>query len=185
MFPSASLLSAILLALSVSASPIPLSNGTKTASDSVLPFNINLNISAGMTLPKMDRMRAASLMQRAQDMHDGNNSTNSTSEDTKGKRAASFNVANSGVAYTASVGIGSPSTSYTLLLDTGSSNTWVGAGKKYAMTSSSSNTGNTVSLAYGSGQMSGNECAFSHIIWLIHANIGRQTLTRSRFLPDS
>jgi hypothetical protein len=31
------------------------------------------------------------------------------------------------VTYTASVGVGSPATDYTLLIDTGSSNTWVGA----------------------------------------------------------
>ncbi len=48
------------------------------------------------------------------------------------------------VTYTASVGVGSPVTDYTLLIDTGSSNTWVGADKKYNRTSTSKNTGKSV-----------------------------------------
>lgn len=67
------------------------------------------------------------------------------------------------MAYTISVGIGSPPTSYELLVDTyvriarlsssicwfiywfsGSSNTWVGANKPYVSTSTSSDTGNSV-----------------------------------------
>lgn len=46
--------------------------------------------------------------------------------------------------YTASVGVGSPATEYTLLIDIGSSNTWVGAEKKYKKTSTSKNTGKSV-----------------------------------------
>ena len=49
-----------------------------------------------------------------------------------------------GVTYTASVGVGSPATDYTLLIDTGSSNTWVGAQKKYKKTSTSKDTGKGV-----------------------------------------
>jgi hypothetical protein len=69
------------------------------------------------------------------------------------------------VSYTASVGIGSPATqcestvqcfpsatqprlcvlsSDTLLIDTGSSNTFVGAGKAYSKTRTSTDTGNSV-----------------------------------------
>jgi hypothetical protein len=55
------------------------------------------------------------------------------------------------------VGVGSPSTDYTLLIDTGSSNTWVGAGTKYTPTSTSTNTHNTVQVSYGSGSFSGTE----------------------------
>lgn len=49
-----------------------------------------------------------------------------------------------GVTYTTSVGVGSPATQYTLLIDTGSSNTWVGAGKAYVKTSTSKSTGQKV-----------------------------------------
>ena len=48
------------------------------------------------------------------------------------------------VTYTASVGVGSPATDYTLLIDTGSSNTWVGAQKKYKKTNTSKDTGKSV-----------------------------------------
>ncbi|EIM81431.1 family A1 protease [Stereum hirsutum FP-91666 SS1] len=62
-----------------------------------------------------------------------------------------------GVTYTTSVGVGSPPTQYTLLIDTGSSNTWVGAGKAYVKTSTSKSTGQKVNVSYGSGSFSGTE----------------------------
>jgi cathepsin E len=61
------------------------------------------------------------------------------------------------VDYVASVGVGSPATQYSLLIDTGSSNTWVGAGKAYVKTSTSHTTSDTVAVTYGSGSFSGNE----------------------------
>ncbi|KAF8346604.1 aspartic peptidase A1 [Amanita rubescens] len=66
-------------------------------------------------------------------------------------------VTNQAVIYTASVGVGNPATSYTLIVDTGSSNTWVGANKAFHATSTSHETGDTVSVNYGSGSFSGNE----------------------------
>ncbi|KAI0076323.1 acid protease [Panus rudis PR-1116 ss-1] len=66
-------------------------------------------------------------------------------------------VTDAGVTYTASVGVGTPPTDYTLLIDTGSSNTWVGADKKYVKTSSSQSTGSKVNVSYGSGSFSGTE----------------------------
>ena len=53
-------------------------------------------------------------------------------------------VTDAGVTYTASVGVGNPPTQYTLLIDTGSSNTWVGADKQYVKTSTSKSTGKQV-----------------------------------------
>ncbi|KFY94364.1 hypothetical protein V500_03310 [Pseudogymnoascus sp. VKM F-4518 (FW-2643)] len=55
------------------------------------------------------------------------------------------------------VEIGSPGRQYKLLFDPGSSNTWVGAQKKYEETSTSTKTGDAVAVAYGSGQLSGEE----------------------------
>ncbi|EIW59132.1 acid protease [Trametes versicolor FP-101664 SS1] len=66
-------------------------------------------------------------------------------------------VTDAGVTYTASVGVGSPPTQYTLLIDTGSSNTWVGAGQAYKKTSTSKSTGQSVNVSYGSGSFSGTE----------------------------
>ncbi|OCH92611.1 acid protease [Obba rivulosa] len=66
-------------------------------------------------------------------------------------------VTDAGVTYTASVGVGSPATQYTLLIDTGSSNTWVGADQPYTPTSTSQNTGKSVNVSYGSGSFSGTE----------------------------
>ncbi|TBU39183.1 acid protease [Dichomitus squalens] len=66
-------------------------------------------------------------------------------------------VTDAGVTYTASVGVGSPPTQYTLLIDTGSSNTWVGADQQYVKTSTSKSTGKSVSVSYGSGSFSGTE----------------------------
>ncbi|TDL23166.1 acid protease [Rickenella mellea] len=69
----------------------------------------------------------------------------------------SIDVTDAGVTYTMQVGVGTPPTEYTLLIDTGSSNTWVGAGKKYVQTSSSKKTGDSVSVSYGSGSFKGSE----------------------------
>ncbi|KAH9057469.1 acid protease [Lactarius vividus] len=70
---------------------------------------------------------------------------------------SSIGVTDTGVAYTAEVGVGSPPTHYTLLIDTGSSNTWVGANKEYHQTRTSKSTGESVSVSYGSGSFSGTE----------------------------
>ncbi|KAI0661988.1 acid protease [Cubamyces menziesii] len=72
-------------------------------------------------------------------------------------RRRGVDVTDAGVTYTASVGVGSPATQYTLLIDTGSSNTWVGADKSYRPTSSSKSTGQRVKVSYGSGSFSGTE----------------------------
>ncbi|KAF9286314.1 hypothetical protein BGZ68_003049 [Mortierella alpina] len=71
---------------------------------------------------------------------------------------------NRATSYIASVGIGSPPTFYNLIIDTGSSNTWIGANKTktYKPTSTSRKTGDSVSekilhVEYGSGNFSGVE----------------------------
>jgi Eukaryotic aspartyl protease len=47
--------------------------------------------------------------------------------------------------------------SFSLIVDTGSSNTWVGAGTPYVPSSTSTDTGDSVSVTYGSGSFSGEE----------------------------
>jgi hypothetical protein len=73
------------------------------------------------------------------------------------KRASAFPVSNQAVSYVANVGVGSPPTQYSLLVDTGSSNIWVGAGKPYVKTRTSHDTGDGVAVSYGSGSWSGEE----------------------------
>ncbi|KAL4064143.1 aspartic peptidase domain-containing protein [Scleroderma yunnanense] len=65
-------------------------------------------------------------------------------------------VTNSGLAYTMSVGVGQPPTNYTLLVDTGSAITWIGAKKPYNPTDTSEDTGGSVRCGYGSGWMKGD-----------------------------
>lgn len=61
------------------------------------------------------------------------------------------------IQYTTSVGVGNPAAYYNLIIDTGSSNTFVGTGKKYVRTSTSVPTGQNVTVIYGSGFFSGIE----------------------------
>ncbi|KAF8345438.1 aspartic peptidase A1 [Amanita rubescens] len=75
-----------------------------------------------------------------------------------GKRSVSpFPIINEGTLYTAEIGVGNPPTSYTLLIDTGSSNTWLGANKTYARTKSSIRTKESVDISYGAGEFQGLE----------------------------
>ncbi|KAG2069730.1 acid protease [Suillus decipiens] len=62
------------------------------------------------------------------------------------------------------VGIGNPPTTYNLLLDSGSANTWVRA-SKYVETGPSFCTGQTLAITYGSGSFSGTE-------WLDYVTVG-------------
>nr|1WKR_A Chain A, Polyporopepsin [Irpex lacteus] len=71
--------------------------------------------------------------------------------------AGSVPATNQLVDYVVNVGVGSPATTYSLLVDTGSSNTWLGADKSYVKTSTSSATSDKVSVTYGSGSFSGTE----------------------------
>ncbi|KAI0797341.1 aspartic peptidase A1 [Irpex lacteus] len=59
------------------------------------------------------------------------------------------------VSYTVQVGVGSPPTFFELIVDTGSSNTWVGANKHWKPTSTSKEAHKPVAVTYGSGGFSG------------------------------
>lgn len=101
------------------------------------------------TLPQIDRARAAALRDKSAALKAGR------------KRDGAQPVDNVAVVYTASIGVGEPATACEsmlferlfcdadgaaddLLIDTGSSNTWIGAGQSYVQTSASSDTGDTV-----------------------------------------
>ncbi|KAL7933839.1 putative aspartic protease [Trichoderma chlorosporum] len=69
--------------------------------------------------------------------------------------ASSGSVTNEDVTYVASVTIGG--SSYDLIVDTGSSNTWCGAGDSCEPSGSGKASGGSVSVSYGSGSFSGKE----------------------------
>ncbi|OAX44937.1 acid protease [Rhizopogon vinicolor AM-OR11-026] len=139
MFPFVSLLTTLLLALSIAALPVEVRDSPIT-----LPIARKLNLKdSTINLLQHDQARAAALKDP---------DTSSLS-----RRAGSIPVINEVVSYIAQVSVGSPATTYNLIVDTGSSNTWVGAGTKYVKTSTSQSTGQAVSVSYGSGSFSGTE----------------------------
>ncbi|KAL5527985.1 hypothetical protein ACEPAG_6786 [Sanghuangporus baumii] len=143
MFSSTSLISAVLLALSVAAGPVVQIREPSLTLPIVRRFNLT-----GTTIADADRARAAHLKENGKKLK---------SDSQRNRRQSSFDVTKTGVIYTADVGVGSPATTYSLLIDTGSSNTWVGASRAYVQTSTSENTGQNVSATYGTGSFSGTE----------------------------
>ncbi|KAG0695483.1 acid protease [Suillus ampliporus] len=140
MFPFKSLLSILFIALSVvDASPL-----RRDASMATLRFAARVNArDSTLNIAAADRARAQTMV------HAGSTS--------KRAGSSSVSITNSVVDYTAQVGVGSPATEYTLLIDTGSSNTWIGASAPYKPTDTSVDTGDTFSVSYGSGSVSGEE----------------------------
>ncbi|KAF9473456.1 aspartic protease [Pholiota conissans] len=111
-----------------------------------LPISRRVNLTSIHNLVRHDQNRAAALKLKA------------SSRSRIGSRAVvNEPVDNQAVTYIASVGVGSPPTTFDLLVDTGSSNTWVGATQPFVKTSTSVQTPNQVSVTYGSGFFSGTE----------------------------
>jgi cathepsin E len=102
-----------------------------------------------LNLVKHDRARAASLIARGNAKAKGQFNVDAT--------IVNEPVDNQVTSYIATIGVGSPATNYALLVDTGSSNTWVGATNPYVKTSTSVQTSNNVAVTYGSGSFSGTE----------------------------
>ncbi|EMD34570.1 hypothetical protein CERSUDRAFT_125176 [Gelatoporia subvermispora B] len=117
-----------------------------------LPITRRLNITAPGTLAQSDRLRAQTFRQGLMPSHGGAPSSLPTFSQSTG-------ITNSANLYYASVGVGNPPTQYTLIVDTGSSNTWVGANQNrpYNPTSTSQFTGDEVSVSYGSGAFAGTQ----------------------------
>ncbi|KIP11123.1 hypothetical protein PHLGIDRAFT_64293 [Phlebiopsis gigantea 11061_1 CR5-6] len=115
-----------------------------------LPIAKRINVTGIASLHERDLARASHLRAKATAKLSGR----SFVEDAA---VASVPATNQGVDYVVNVGVGSPATTYSLLVDTGSSNTWVGAGKAYVKTATSVQTKDKVSVTYGSGDFSGTE----------------------------
>ncbi|KIL59267.1 hypothetical protein M378DRAFT_1015803 [Amanita muscaria Koide BX008] len=135
---SKTLLSTLLLALAVAANPVaPREPYTK------LQLSRQLNTTGVYNVLQHDQARAAHLVAKA-----------------SGKQTrAVYNdpITNVMFYYICNIGIGIPPTFYNVIVDTGSSNTWVGAGKPYVKTNSSVPTADQVAVTYGSGSFSGKE----------------------------
>ncbi|KAL5530877.1 hypothetical protein ACEPAG_3753 [Sanghuangporus baumii] len=136
----------LLLALLATASPSPPIIEIREPKAS-LPFARRIN-ATGTTILAHDRARAAHLLSLGKSRASGSQPA---------KRQGSANIINEVVTYVAEVGVGNPPTTYSLLIDTGSSNTWLGASKAYVRTSTSRTTGNLVTVTYGSGFFAGSE----------------------------
>ncbi|KAH9171286.1 aspartic peptidase A1 [Lactarius sanguifluus] len=143
MFPTASLTAFLLLAVSVAANPIVIRKPFVS-----LSFARHLNVTGAHDLVQKDQARAKNFVSVSKAKQSGTLSASAV---------ISVGVTNVGVVYEASVGVGTPPTLYNLLIDTGSSNTWVGAGKAYVRTSTSVQTIDRVAVTYGSGSFSGTE----------------------------
>ncbi|KAH9944911.1 aspartic peptidase A1 [Amylocystis lapponica] len=114
-----------------------------------MPFSTLTNQAGGTNLVQMDQARAKALRTRAQ--AGGNGLVQG------GSMFSPQASQSSGVSYVVPVLIGDPPTQYSLLIDTGSSNTWVGAGRNFTITDTTVVTGEVVSVTYGSGYFSGFE----------------------------
>ncbi|TFK35979.1 aspartic protease [Crucibulum laeve] len=141
MFPTA-FLTSLVLALTVAANPVLIPRSSVT-----LPLSRRVNVTSIHNLVRHDVTRAKALKAR------GLAKANGFSIDA----VINEQVDNQAVTYIASVGVGSPATTFSLLIDTGSSNTWVGATQPFVRTSTSVQTSNRVSVTYGSGSFSGTE----------------------------
>ncbi|KAJ3893486.1 aspartic peptidase domain-containing protein [Lentinula edodes] len=161
MFSAVSLLAFVTLALNVVANPVVIDRSPILS----IPLTKIHNITSGHNLVASGLARAQNFKDRAK-AHDL----------AAVKKRQAEPVINEVVSYIASVGVGASDTQCKqalesfkiifaklrtiedqLIVDTGSSNTWVGAGTKYVASSTSTDTGDRVSVSYGSGEFSGTE----------------------------
>lgn len=116
------------------------------ANSITLPLAKKLDTSGGAQyLVDQDRARVRTLIKRGLNIVSQHN-----------RRDVAVPAAESqAVVYIAQVNFGSSTTEYNLVVDTGSSNTWVGAGQPWTPDSSTTSDNEAVSVIYGSGQMEG------------------------------
>ncbi|KAH9893316.1 acid protease [Cubamyces lactineus] len=134
------------------ANAIPASATTTDDTPITLPVAKRLNFTGSTKILQHDQGRARHLLTQAAGRLGTGISLSPSPE------ASSIPATNQLVQYVASVRIGSPPTTYQLVVDTGSSNTWIGAGQTYIQTWTTRQTRDQVSLTYGVGEyMSGVE----------------------------
>ncbi|KAL4253204.1 peptidase A1 family protein [Abortiporus biennis] len=141
----------LLVSLQVLASPSPLH--VRDKSPVTLPFARRLNTTGTANLLKIDQARALALKNHA-------NVKPQPKSKFQTAASAAFGLPsdNQAVEYTVEIGVGNPPVNYTVLVDTGSSNTWICCEVgKYAYSETSIDTGNSVYIEYGSGVMTGEQ----------------------------
>ncbi|KAJ7625723.1 acid protease [Roridomyces roridus] len=136
------LLPAALFSLGVAASPAPL-GAEKNFITLPISRHLNHNATSAKSIVQKDLARARAMK--------------SGKKGIASRAVVSAPVTNVATTYVAQVGVGSPPTYYSLIVDTGSSNTWVGAGQQYVETATSVRTDSRVDVTYGSGSFSGSE----------------------------
>ncbi|KAI0693867.1 aspartic peptidase domain-containing protein, partial [Cerioporus squamosus] len=134
------LLSVVVLALTL-ALVTDASVVRRDAAPITLPFVKRVNTTGTAKLLEIDQARAKALRERSE----GHRRPPTT--------VPATNVA---VTYVTTVSVGDPPQNFSLLVDTGSANTWVGAGTPYD-TSNAHDTSEQVLVAYGSGFFVGEE----------------------------
>ncbi|KAI0248315.1 acid protease [Lactifluus subvellereus] len=192
MVPTALLTASLLLTASVAANHVVVRETPVS-----LSLARGLNVTDSLDLVRRDRARVKHLVALGQAEQSGT----STPE-----AIAGINATNIGLDYVASVGVGSPPAHYTLIIDTGSSNTWIGAGKPYVETNTSVKTPDSVateaschsricgpnltgqSVTYGIGSFSGTD--YIDTVTLapgvaIPRHIGPTDLTIGTLSPDT
>lgn len=111
-----------------------------------LPVVGKLDLSRLAGVVDADRARAAYLKSHTWGVH----------RKTNKRQALSVPATNTAVDFVMPMRVGEPATEYTLLLDSGSSVTWVDGSKGYNATKTSKKTGKSVGVTYGSGSFSGS-----------------------------
>lgn len=145
----------------VLATPIQINNSPVT-----LPIAVQINAEGGpLALVNRDRARFQAMTIRGFAKASGNNTNIPIPVNDSGV-SVSFKIQLFlkrflQQLYLADVGIGAGN--YSVIVDTGSSNTWIGANKPYIPSSRSEDTGMAVGVTYGSGGFIGEECAFSSL----------------------
>ncbi|KAF8871378.1 acid protease [Gymnopilus junonius] len=119
------------------------------ASAVTLPLARRVNITGAHDLIKHDKSRVKALRSRLQ----------KTTKTADIFVVPNIPVTNQAITYTANVSVGNPAQFFSLIVDTGSSNTWVGAqdSNSYRFTSTTKFTGDLVQVTYGSGAFLGVE----------------------------
>ncbi|KAJ3777766.1 family A1 protease [Lentinula raphanica] len=141
----------VVLSLLVSGiAAFPLTSSHSSVSDLSIPIRKQVNVTSGHNLVRAGHFRAQSFRNRAASKNRSGPSP---------KKRQEVPVVNEAITYIAEVTVGVDNQTFHLLVDSGSSNTWVGANASYTYIPSTSSvwTDDIVIVDYGSGYFFGYE----------------------------
>ncbi|KAH9914106.1 aspartic peptidase A1 [Fomitopsis serialis] len=126
---------------------------TVAGSKVALPFARRVSQAGSTNLVDFDQARAQFMRDNAQGKYAGVSSATEAASMVNAPATARV------VSYTTEVQIGNPPSNYSLLIDTGSSNTWAGANltNPFVFSGTTELTSNAVCVSYGSGFFGGDE----------------------------